>query len=118
MVPAARLASLLALVCDAMTTACEPTGSVPDQRNVTPVPHEPPGTRVIALSTPPIRAVTLSARQPLLFLYRTVTTIAVAVVPERGETPTLDRVEVPGGRGDRGREQDEQQHGHGRRPEP
>jgi hypothetical protein len=62
--PDARLALLLSLAREERTTACVPTGSVPDQRNVTPLPHEPPATRVIALSTPPIRAVTLSARDP------------------------------------------------------
>src|SRR6185369_8837865 len=38
--------------------------------------------------------VTLSARDPLLFLYVTVTTIVVAVVPERGETVALESVVV------------------------
>src|SRR6185369_10453112 len=38
--------------------------------------------------------VTLSARDPLLFLYVTVTTIVVAVVPDRGETAALESVVV------------------------
>jgi hypothetical protein len=67
-VPAARLASLLSFARDEMATVCVPTGSVPDQRNVTPCPHEPPATRDIDLFAPPMRAVTLSARDPLLFL--------------------------------------------------
>jgi hypothetical protein len=66
--PAERLASLLSFAREEMTTACVPTGSVPDQRNVTPWPHEPPATRDMDLLAPPIRAVTLSARDPLLFL--------------------------------------------------
>src|SRR6185369_15095178 len=38
--------------------------------------------------------VTLSARDPLLFLYVTVTTIVVAVVPERGKTVAFESVVV------------------------
>jgi hypothetical protein len=65
--PAARLTSLLSFARALRTTACVPSGSVPDHRNVTPLPQSRPATRVMGLAAPPIRALTVSARDPFVF---------------------------------------------------
>ena len=51
--PALIVTSLPSLATAVRLTAWRPAGSLPDQRNVTPLPHEPPGRRLISWPAPP-----------------------------------------------------------------
>jgi hypothetical protein len=75
----------------AIDTGCEPTGSLPDHRKVTPRFQSSPATRAIARVEPATVTRTQSAGDPSRFRYVTVTTTVVVGWPVCGETVASER---------------------------
>jgi hypothetical protein len=66
-VPADNVASLLSFALAWITTSCRPWATVPDHRNVTPLPQDPVASRTISWVAESNDTLTLSARDPLAF---------------------------------------------------
>jgi hypothetical protein len=90
-VPALSASSNLSRLIASIATWWLPTGSRPDQRNVTPRFQSSPAIWLIAWVSPATRRRTQSAGEPSRFRYATVTTIAVAGVPESGDSEASNR---------------------------
>lgn len=89
--PAATSSAKRSRLSAAIVTGCEPAGSLPDQRNVTPRFQSSPATRVIPRVDPATVTRTQSAGEPSRFRYETVITTVVVGWPVRGETVASDR---------------------------
>jgi hypothetical protein len=90
-VPAEILSENRSRLIAAIETACEPTGSRPAHRYVTPRFQSVPLALVIVRVDPATVTRTQSAGDPSRFRYPTVIATVVVVVPERGDADASER---------------------------